>query len=210
MKKPRFVLVAVLILVILICECAAKSSVKKPKGKSHHKNDGKHVLKNTVNGKKNGYKNETKRQFINRPRIRYFGNRPYIWMKPAPLTQRTIVTTHIPRPPLALPYSSRIMQLLANKYPSLYGRQMVPQGYPGYGEVSQGPMFGPGLHPNSFMGGGSPLEDEDSDGKFFNGRMSDWEILRISYVDNATSTNFVDSHLTDLNNNFKSVSRDWH
>ena len=173
MRKPRFFSVAVVILVILLWECAAKSSVKKPKGRSHDKNDGKHALKNTVKGKENGHTNETKRQFINRPRIRYFGNRPYIWMKPAPLTQRTIVTTHIPRPPLALPYSSRIMQLLANRYPSLYGRQMVPQGYPGLGGVPQGPMFGPGLRAGSFLGGGSPLEDEDSDGKFVDDEKSD-------------------------------------
>ena len=163
MRERRFVIVAVVVLVILISECATKSSVK-PKGKSHNKKNEIRVLKSKVKHKKNDYKNETKRQFINRPRIRYFGNRPYIWMKPSPLTQRTIVTTHIPRPPLALPYSSRIMRLLANRYPSLYGRQTMPQGLAGYGGMTQGPLFGPGMHTDGFGGTDTPFGDEDSDG----------------------------------------------
>ena len=167
MRKPRLVLVAVVILVIFISEVPAKSSVKAGKKRSHIKNNGKSILKNTIKGKKAGNTNETKRQFINRPKIRYFGNRPYIWMKPSPLTQRTIVTTHIPRPPLALPYSSRIMRLLASRYPSLYGRQMLPQGYGGYGGMSQGSLFGPGMHADGLDGTEGPHEfgDEDSDGK---------------------------------------------
>jgi hypothetical protein len=166
MRNPRFVFVAVVIVVILISEVPAKSSVK-GKPRSHIKNNGKSVLKHTIKGKKDGYKNETKRQFITRPRIRYFGNRPYIWMKPSPLTQRTIVTTHIPRAPLALPYSSRIMRLLASRYPSLYGRQTLPQGFGGYGGMSPGSLFGPALHGDGLEGTGAPhgFEDEDSDGK---------------------------------------------
>ena len=156
-------LVAVVILIIFISECPAKSSVK-GKERSHIKSNGKGVLKNNIKGKKDGYRNETKRQFINRPRIRYFGNRPYIWMKPSPLTQRTIVTTHIPRPPLALPYSSRIMRLLASRYPSLYGRQMLPGGLAGYGGMSQGSLMGPGLQGTGLETTDVPHEFGDDDG----------------------------------------------
>ena len=169
MKAKRFALTAVVILFIFASEISAKSRVK---GKSHTKTNRHKVLKHQTKGKKgDATKDEAKRQFINRPKIRYFGNRPYIWMKPSPLTQRTIVTTHIPRPPLALPYSARIIRLLASKYPSgLYGRQMVPQAYPGYGGLPQGSMFGPhmnGLHGEGVEGADGMMHgfgDEDGDG----------------------------------------------
>ena len=159
-------MVAVVIFVVFISECSAKSSVK-GKGRSHIQNN-ENVLKNTIKRKNGGYTNETKRQLITRPRIRYFGNRPYIWMKPSPLTQRTIVTTHIPRPPLALPYSSRVMRLLASRYPSLYGRQMLPGGLPGYaGMPPQGSLLGPGMHGTGFEapdGLSHEFGDDDGDG----------------------------------------------
>lgn len=151
-------LVVVVIAVIFIPEVPAKS---RGKGKSHiTKTIEKSVHKHRISRNGGTKNNTTKRQFINRPRIRYFGNRPYIWMKPSPLTQRTIVTTHIPRPPLALPYSARIMRLLASRYPSLYNRQTLPQGYAGYGG---------GLPQNSLLGAGlgtavpRGFEDEEVD-----------------------------------------------
>lgn len=158
MRNIRFHFILTIIYLILINNVAGKERIKKKK--DHTRNSKirqKHQIKHTRH--KNA--NETKRQFITRPRIRYFGNRPYIWMKPAPLTQRTIVTTHIPRPPLALPYSSRIMNILASKYPSLYNnRQMITRQYAYPGEAQE-TMFNPAFHLNGEV---NPLV-EDLDGK---------------------------------------------
>ena len=46
---------------------------------------------------------ERKRQFIMHP-MHTFGH-PYMLMRPPPMTQRTIVTTRIPRPPMPIPYN---------------------------------------------------------------------------------------------------------
>lgn len=46
---------------------------------------------------------ERKRQFIMHP-PHAFGH-PLMFMRPPPMTQRTIVTTRIPRPPMAVPYN---------------------------------------------------------------------------------------------------------
>lgn len=46
---------------------------------------------------------ERKRQFIMRP-SHAFGH-SYMFMRPPPMTQRTIVTTRIPRPPMPIPYN---------------------------------------------------------------------------------------------------------
>lgn len=46
---------------------------------------------------------ERKRQFIMHP-PHAFGH-PLMFMRPPPMTQRTIVTTRIPRPPMAIPYN---------------------------------------------------------------------------------------------------------
>lgn len=45
-----------------------------------------------------------KRQFIARPR--FIVRNGYVYMKAPPMTQKTIVTTHIPRPPMMLPYNT--------------------------------------------------------------------------------------------------------
>jgi len=44
-----------------------------------------------------------KRQYISRPK--FVVRNGYVYMKAPPLTQKTIVTTHIPRPPMVMPYS---------------------------------------------------------------------------------------------------------
>ena len=46
---------------------------------------------------------ERKRQFIMHPLHQL--SHPYMLMRPPPMTQRTIVTTRIPRPPMAIPYN---------------------------------------------------------------------------------------------------------
>lgn len=46
---------------------------------------------------------ERKRQFIMHPPHSFA--HPYMFMRPPPMTQRTIVTTRIPRPPMAIPYN---------------------------------------------------------------------------------------------------------
>lgn len=43
-----------------------------------------------------------KRQYISRPK--FVVRNGYVYMKAPPLTQKTIVTTHIPRPPMVMPY----------------------------------------------------------------------------------------------------------
>lgn len=49
------------------------------------------------------FNQERKRQFIMHP-LHSFSH-PYMFMRPPPMTQRTIVTTRIPRPPMAIPYN---------------------------------------------------------------------------------------------------------
>ena len=46
---------------------------------------------------------ERKRQFIMHPP--HALAHPYMFMRPPPMTQRTIVTTRIPRPPMAVPFN---------------------------------------------------------------------------------------------------------
>ena len=53
--------------------------------------------------KKQDSNKERKRQFIMHP-THAFGH-PLMFMRPPPMTQRTIVTTRIPRPPMAIPYN---------------------------------------------------------------------------------------------------------
>lgn len=48
--------------------------------------------------------NKTKRQYISRPR--FVIRDGYVYMKAPPMTQKTIVTTHIPRPPMVMPYNT--------------------------------------------------------------------------------------------------------
>lgn len=45
-----------------------------------------------------------KRQYISRPR--FVVRNGYVYMKAPPMTQKTIVTTHIPRPPMVMPYNT--------------------------------------------------------------------------------------------------------
>ena len=49
------------------------------------------------------YNKDRKRQFIMHP-MHSFAH-PYMFMRPPPMTQRTIVTTRIPRPPMPIPYN---------------------------------------------------------------------------------------------------------
>lgn len=152
----------VLLLVVFATAIEAKSTKTTVKLNARPHGHKKSALKNTKSTK-NDTTNEKKRQFITRPRIRYFGNRPYIWMKPSPMTQRTIVTTHIPRPPLALPYSTRIMRLLANKYSSSpLARRGMAMGYPPYGGMGQETPYSP--HMEDFHGYEHQEAPEDSHG----------------------------------------------
>ena len=90
--------------------------------------------------KKQGSNKERKRQFIMHP-AHAFGH-PLMFMRPPPMTQRTIVTTRIPRPPMAIPYNP-----------------FFSRGY-----------FG-GMHHSHFPFYGDPMtqmyseEDEDEEGK---------------------------------------------
>lgn len=54
---------------------------------------------------------QQKRQYIMHPQISLAGNplRPYMVIRPPPMTQKTIVTTHIPRPPVTLPYNPYLL-----------------------------------------------------------------------------------------------------
>ena len=49
-------------------------------------------------------RHKSKRQFISRPR--FVVRNGYVYMKAPPMTQKTIVTTHIPRPPMVVPYNT--------------------------------------------------------------------------------------------------------
>lgn len=56
-----------------------------------------------------------KRQYIARPR--FVIRDGYVYMKAPPMTQKTIVTTHIPRPPMVMPYNTFL-----HRYRNDYGR----------------------------------------------------------------------------------------
>lgn len=58
--------------------------------------------KKTPSPLKDGNK-ERKRQYIMHPPHSF--SHPYMFMRPPPMTQRTIVTTRIPRPPMPMPYN---------------------------------------------------------------------------------------------------------
>ena len=61
----------------------------------------------------------TKRQYVPlRPRPRFVVRNGYVYMKAPPMTQKTIVTTHIPRPPMVMPYNS-FMNRYAGRNPVL-------------------------------------------------------------------------------------------
>lgn len=69
-----------------------------------------------------------KRQFITRPK--FVVRNGYVYMKAPPLTQKTIVTTHIPRPPMMMPYN-RFLHNYRRDREMAYGvprrsRYMVP------------------------------------------------------------------------------------
>lgn len=81
-----------------------------------------HRLPLTPKGKK-----EQKRQFILRPphlpMFEPFQKSPFMMMRPPPLTQKTVVTTHIPRPPIAIPYNSLMNHFLhpfMNEQPGMH------------------------------------------------------------------------------------------
>jgi len=57
---------------------------------------------------------KNKRQYISRPR--FVIRNGYVYMKAPPMTQKTIVTTHIPRPPMVMPYNT-FMRRYHNGYP---------------------------------------------------------------------------------------------
>lgn len=59
-----------------------------------------------------------KRQYISRPR--FVIRNGYVYMKAPPMTQKTIVTTHIPRPPMVMPYNT-FMRRYHNGYPYAAG-----------------------------------------------------------------------------------------
>ena len=75
---------------------------------SKHKSATRNRFPSALNSK--GRK-EQKRQYIMRPQISLAGNplRPYMVIRPPPMTQKTIVTTHIPRPPMTLPYNPYLL-----------------------------------------------------------------------------------------------------
>ena len=70
-------------------------------------------------------KQHVKRQYITRPR--FVVRNGYVYMKAPPMTQKTIVTTHIPRPPMVMPYNTFL-----HRYHGGYGmphrsHYMLPQ-----------------------------------------------------------------------------------
>lgn len=69
---------------------------------------------------------EQKRQYIMRPQVSIAGNpmRPYMVIRPPPMTQKTIVTTHIPRPPVTLPYNPYLLM-----HPFFRGAHIHGLGY---------------------------------------------------------------------------------
>ena len=82
---------------------------------------------------------ERKRQFIMHPPHAF--SHPYMFMRPPPMTQRTIVTTRIPRPPMAVPFNPFFSR-------SFLGGMHHPH-YPFYDPMAQ--MYGE--------------EDEEEEGK---------------------------------------------
>ena len=78
---------------------------------------------------------DQKRQFIARP-MGPMGplSSPFVLMRRPPLTQRTIVTTHIPRPPMPVPYNGYNPYMLPG---SLYGRTRFPfrRFHHGYSDI---------------------------------------------------------------------------
>ena len=48
--------------------------------------------------------NYTKRQYIARPHLPFIVRDGYVYLKAPPMTQKTVVTTHIPRPPMLMSY----------------------------------------------------------------------------------------------------------
>lgn len=82
---------------------------------------------------------EMKRQFILRPPSSQFSmfdqgqKPPFMMMRPPPLTQKTVVTTHIPRPPIAIPFNPLFMNHLMH---SLHGGMHSPfAGLLGNGDI---------------------------------------------------------------------------
>lgn len=75
---------------------------------------------------------EQKRQFISRPMG--LGVPPFVLMRRPPLTQRTIVTTHIPRPPITVPYNAYNPFMMPG---SLYGGMRFPyrRFHHGYSDI---------------------------------------------------------------------------
>lgn len=83
---------------------------------------------------------ERKRQYIMHPP--HVFNHPYMFMRPPPMTQRTIVTTRIPRPPMAIPFNPFFSR-------SFLGGMHHHPHYPFYDPMAQ--MYGE--------------EDEEDEGK---------------------------------------------
>lgn len=85
----------------------------------------------TAKGKK-----EMKRQFILRPpssQFPMFGQKsPFMMMRPPPLTQKTVVTTHIPRPPIAIPFNPLLMNHFMH---SFHGNMHSPFGLLGNNDL---------------------------------------------------------------------------
>lgn len=73
------------------------------KGKHRKTRVSKPLMKKQAPSPVKGSNKERKRQFIMRPPHAF--PHPYMFMRPPPMTQRTIVTTRIPRPPMAIPYN---------------------------------------------------------------------------------------------------------
>ena len=76
-------------------------------------------------------KKHHKRQYISRPK--FVVRNGYVYMKAPPLTQKTIVTTHIPRPPMVIPYN-RFMRNYRRGGDRGYGigrrsRYMIPERF---------------------------------------------------------------------------------
>ena len=88
--------------------------------------------------------NENKRQFIMRPSHQF--SHPLMFMRPPPMTQRTIVTTRIPRPPLAIPYNPYFPR-------SYFGMHRMHRPYPYY-DPSMARYYGD--------------DEEEEEGKLYN------------------------------------------
>ncbi len=68
---------------------------------------------------------EIKRQFIAHPNSRYRTHPGFVYLKAPPIQQRTIVTTHIPRPPMIMSYKAFLNKMMHDQMHGLHSPYRV-------------------------------------------------------------------------------------